>query len=49
MGKMTISYGSAQIVGPMIVGWIAVGSGGYEEGLYLAAGAMIIVGFLERL
>ena len=47
MGKMTISYGSAQIVGPMLVGWIAVGSGGYEEGLYLAAGAMIVaVGLL---
>lgn len=42
MGKMTISYGIAQIIGPMIVGWIATGSGGYEEGLYLAAAAMVI-------
>ncbi|PWQ95021.1 YbfB/YjiJ family MFS transporter [Leucothrix pacifica] len=47
MGKMTISYGLAQIIAPLVVGWIAKGSGGYEEGLYLAAGAMVVaVGLL---
>lgn len=47
MGKMTISYGVAQIVAPLVVGLIAEGRGGYEVGLYLAAGAMVLaVGLL---
>lgn len=37
MGKMTISYGIAQIVAPAVTGWIAIGSGSYRPGLYLAA------------
>ena len=37
MGKMTISYGIAQIVAPAITGQLAVGDGSYNIGLYLAA------------
>lgn len=43
MGKMTISYGVAQIVTPAITGILAESSGSYSDGLYLAA-AMMTVG-----
>jgi predicted MFS family arabinose efflux permease len=42
MGKMTIAYGIAQIIAPAITGWIASSQGGYEMGLYLAAGIMSV-------
>ena len=42
MGKMTISYGIAQIVAPAVTGLLARYSGSYADGLYLAAGVMII-------
>lgn len=42
MGRMTLAYGSAQIVGPAITGWLATRWGSYAAGLYLAAGAMMI-------
>ncbi len=42
MGKMTISYGVAQIAAPAVTGLIARDSGSYEQGLYLAAGVMFI-------
>ncbi|MET0028065.1 MAG: YbfB/YjiJ family MFS transporter [Candidatus Thiodiazotropha sp.] len=42
MGKMTISYGVAQIAAPAVTGLIARNSGSYEQGLYLAAGVMFI-------
>ncbi len=42
MGKMTISYGIAQITAPAITGLIAVHTGNYDNGLYLAAGMMLI-------
>jgi len=42
MGKMTISYGAAQILAPAITGLIAERSGNYSAGLYMAAGVMII-------
>ncbi|MES9851946.1 MAG: YbfB/YjiJ family MFS transporter [Candidatus Thiodiazotropha sp. L084R] len=42
MGKMTISYGMAQILAPAITGAIAVYSGDYQSGLYLAAIMMVI-------
>ena len=42
MGKMTIAYGIAQISAPAVTGWLAGSQGGYEIGLYLAAGVMII-------
>jgi predicted MFS family arabinose efflux permease len=42
MGKMTISYGVAQIVIPAITGLLAESSGSYSDGLYLAAGIMVI-------
>ena len=41
MGKMTISYGAAQIIGPAITGWLATRFGSYAAGLYLAGGVMI--------
>lgn len=40
MGKMTISYGVAQIIIPAITGLLAAKSGSYADGLYLAAVAM---------
>ena len=40
MGKMTLSYGAAQIMGPAITGWLATRLGSYEAGLYLAGGFM---------
>ncbi len=42
MGKMTLSYGTAQIVGPAITGWLATRAGSYAAGLYLAAGVMVV-------
>ncbi len=41
MGKMTLSYGAAQILGPAFTGSMAVHLGSYASGLYLAAGFMI--------
>ena len=45
MGKMTLSYGAAQIVGPAVTGWLAVILGSYAGGLYFAA-AMMVLGTL---
>ncbi|MCB1908425.1 MAG: YbfB/YjiJ family MFS transporter [Rhodocyclaceae bacterium] len=42
MGKMTLSYGVAQIIAPAITGWIAEASGSYAGGLVLAAAAMLV-------
>ena len=42
MGKMTVSYGIAQILGPAVTGLIAEYSGNYHDGLYLAAIMMAI-------
>ncbi|MCE1240210.1 MAG: YbfB/YjiJ family MFS transporter [Azonexaceae bacterium] len=42
MGKMTISYGVAQIAAPALTGWLATHFGGYVPGLYLAAGVMAV-------
>ena len=42
MGKMTISYGVAQIAAPAITGLLAEFSGSYSGGLYLAAGMMLL-------
>ena len=42
MGKMTLSYGAAQIIGPAFTGWLATNYGGYGIGLYLAAGVMAV-------
>ena len=40
MGKMTLSYGAAQIIAPAVTGWLATRAGSYADGLYLAGGAM---------
>ena len=42
MGKMTISYGVAQIAAPAITGQLAKGDGSYADGLYLAAFVMLL-------
>jgi predicted MFS family arabinose efflux permease len=42
MGKMTISYGIAQITAPAITGLLGESLGGYRGGLYLAAGVMLL-------
>lgn len=42
MGKMSLAYGSAQIAGPAVTGWLAIRFGSYEAGLYLAAGLMLL-------
>jgi predicted MFS family arabinose efflux permease len=47
MGKMTLSYGVAQIMGPAITGMIGARFGSYNAGLYVAAGVMVLgVGLL---
>lgn len=40
MGKMTLAYGTAQILGPAITGWAGSLLGSYNVGVYLAAGIM---------
>lgn len=47
MGKMTLAYGSAQVLAPALTGYLAARSGNYDIGLYLAAafvglGALLI-------
>ena len=42
MGRMTLSYGVAQIIGPVIVGGLATRLGSYAAGLYVAAGVMVV-------
>ncbi len=46
MGKMTISYGVAQIVAPAITGQIAELGGSYSDGLIMAGIFMVIGTFL---
>ena len=42
MGKMTLAYGTAQIIAPAVTGWLATITGTYASGLWLAAAAMVI-------
>lgn len=42
MGKMTLSYGVAQIIGPAITGQIGAQLGSYNAGLYVAAAIMAL-------
>jgi predicted MFS family arabinose efflux permease len=42
MGKMTLSYGAAQIIAPAVTGWLAGSLGSYAAGLHLAAGVMAV-------
>lgn len=46
MGKMTIAYGVAQIIGPAITAQIAAIFGSYSAGLYIAAGVMGLGSYL---
>lgn len=38
MGKMTLSYGSAQVIAPALTGMLAAQSGHYNTGLWIAGG-----------
>jgi len=49
MGKMTLSHGAPQIIGPAVTGWLAARLGSYEAGLYLAAAVMLIGALLLML
>lgn len=42
MGKMTLSYGVAQIIGPAITGMLAGALGNYNLGLWIAAGMVLL-------
>ena len=42
MGKMTLSYGAAQVIGPAITGTLATYFGNYNAGLYFAAAVMSV-------
>ena len=42
MGKMTLSYGVAQIIGPAMTGMIGAQFGSYTAGLYVAAAVMAL-------
>lgn len=42
MGKMTVAFGSAQIIAPAATGLLAVHLGSYRSGLYLSAGSMAV-------
>ena len=42
MGKMTISYGIAQIIAPAITGQLAEMGGSYQDGLIMAGAFMVI-------
>jgi predicted MFS family arabinose efflux permease len=42
MGKMTLSYGAAQILGPAITGMLGTYLGSYNAGLYFAAAVMVV-------
>ena len=42
MGKMTLSYGAAQIMAPALTGWLATRTGDYTAGLWLAAAIMTL-------
>lgn len=46
MGKMTVSYGLAQIIGPAVTSMIAAKIGNFNDGLYFAAAVMLIGIFL---
>ena len=42
MGRMTVSYGIAQIIAPAITGLLATRFGSYGVGLWFAAAAMLL-------
>lgn len=42
MGRMTLAYGVAQIIGPALVGVLATRFGGYAIGLWCAAAVMLL-------
>lgn len=42
MGKMVLSYGVAQVIGPAVTGSLATQLAGYRAGLYLAAAVMLV-------
>ena len=49
MGKMTLAYGSAQVLAPALTGYLAEVTGQYNIGLYLAAGFVALGALLTAL
>lgn len=49
MGRMTLSYGLAQILAPAITGTLAERLGSYDLGLYIAAGVVAVGALLMAL
>ena len=45
MGKMTLAYGSAQVIAPALTGMLAAWTGHYNSGLWIA-GSFVILGAL---
>jgi len=46
MGKLTLTYGFAQIIAPALTGMIAQNTGSYDQGLYIAGGVLSFGAFL---
>lgn len=42
MGKMTIAYGSAQVIAPALTGMLAAKLGNYDLGLWIAGGFVVV-------
>jgi len=42
MGKMTVSYGSAQVIAPALTGMLAAKLGNYDLGLWIAGGFVVL-------
>ncbi|WP_040661756.1 YbfB/YjiJ family MFS transporter [Neptuniibacter caesariensis] len=42
MGKMTLAYGTAQILAPVCTGYLAEALGDYSLGLYISAAVMVV-------
>jgi len=46
MGKLTLTYGLAQVIAPAITGMMAQNAGSYDQGLYIAGGILSLGAFL---
>jgi predicted MFS family arabinose efflux permease len=46
ISAFTVVFAAGQIVGPVIVGWVADGAGGLQRGLALSAGALALAAVL---
>lgn len=46
MGKLTLTYGLAQVIAPALTGIMAQNAGSYDQGLYIAGGILSLGSFL---